>query len=70
MSRLSKPPAIPWDEWLDGSIWRLRRGEDFDVSAPTIQKRAHPAAQSRGLRVQTSVEDDDTIVLRAYVRDK
>ena len=56
----------PWDEWLDGSVWRIRRGEDFEVSIVAIRSAVHQAAARRGHKVETATEDEDTLVLRAY----
>lgn len=54
--------GYPWEDWLQG-IWRLRKGEDFDVDVHKFQKVAHHAARARGLKVKTHVEDESTILI-------
>lgn len=55
-----KPPKYPWDEWLDGSIWRLVRGRvpdeengevgfegDFVVKPDKMRQYARNASRRR-----------------------
>lgn len=59
--------AYPWDEWMDGTVWKLVRGEDFDCPARTFQTRAHMAARHRGdIKFRTNTIDENTIVIQAY----
>lgn len=48
--RAGRPPTYPWAEWMDGSAWRIVRGEDFEVEAVTmaamIRNRARDARTS------------------------
>jgi hypothetical protein len=43
--RAGRPPKYPWDEWEDGSAWRITRGEHFEIPpsnmAAVIRSRAH-----------------------------
>lgn len=55
----------PWDEWLDGSAWRLMAGTDFKVQIASIRKAAMVAAHARDLKVHTAVEGD-TVIIQAY----
>lgn len=43
----------PWDEWLDGSAWELRQGEDFSVSVSSMKSQATIRAKKRGLGLHT-----------------
>jgi hypothetical protein len=61
----------PWDQWLDGRIHRLRRGDvvdedHFTCAAATLQTQVHTAAHARGKLARVKVEDKDTVVLIAY----
>ena len=52
--RLENFPAAtgaryPWDEWLDGSVWQLIRGEDFTAKASTFRTNAQLQAKKRGV---------------------
>lgn len=55
----------PWDDWADGRIWKLRRGEDFDANPDQFRNRLYSQAKKRGLEARTSktVEEDGTEVL-------
>lgn len=44
----------PWDEWLDGSVWELARGEDYESSASVVIA-ARVAAAIRGKRVRSHI---------------
>jgi hypothetical protein len=42
----------PWDQWLDGRVWLLEKGEDFRISVPSMQSSVTNAARARGLKVK------------------
>jgi hypothetical protein len=46
-----RPTLYPWHVWLDGKVWRLQRGVDFDIAPKSIQTIARRAAAQRDLRV-------------------
>lgn len=50
--------VYPWDDWLDGGVWELRRGEDFTISAANFQSSAYTSARSRGKTVTVRVRGD------------
>lgn len=54
----------PWDEWLDGSVWRLIEGEDFSTSPKAFMRAANAAGARRGLTVQTT-SDGPAVVIQA-----
>ena len=43
----------PLELWMDGSIWEIVRGEDFEGTPRHMQARLHHYASHRGYRVQT-----------------
>jgi hypothetical protein len=43
----------PWNEWLDGQVWRLEHGEDFQAKSRTFVQNARAQAKRRGGRVKT-----------------
>lgn len=56
--RLDSFPApvgarYPWDEWLDGSVWELVRGDDFSSRTSTLRANAQIQAKKRGGRVRS-----------------
>jgi hypothetical protein len=42
---VSEKATYPWDEWLDGDIWELRQGEDFE---------GHPLMMERIIRTRAT----------------
>ena len=55
---LSSEPRYPWDEWLDGSVWELEKGRDFNSKVPTFRANAQTQARKRGRSVRTRLLDD------------
>jgi hypothetical protein len=57
-----------WDSILDGKIWSLTQGEDFDndVTAKTFVGAVARQANTRELRVKRDIsKDGKTVVLQA-----
>jgi hypothetical protein len=68
---LSNAARYPWDEYLDGSVWELTRGEDFDCSLRSIQGAARNQASRRNgsLRMRTRrANDGREVVVMQFVR--
>jgi hypothetical protein len=63
-------PALPsqarhdWPKLLNGEIWQLRRGEDFQGKAKTFVQNARAQAKRRGGAVRTRLVDEETVVLQ------
>jgi hypothetical protein len=62
-ARLDTFPAAaaaryPWDQWLDGSPWALKQGEDFDAKPATVRSNARIQAEKRGGTVRTCLLDE------------
>lgn len=53
----------PWDEWLEGSVWRLHGGEDFFIDVRNMQKMAGAAARMRNGRCRTLIEDNKNLLI-------
>jgi hypothetical protein len=60
----------PWDELLNGDVWELVSGDDFQSRPATVISNARNQARRRGGRVRTRlfVEDGRTRVVLQYVR--
>lgn len=67
-ARAGRPDKYPWDEWLDGSVWKLTKADDFPgVKAETMRTAAQAAAQKRDLKVRTSVQDEgEAVIVQSY----
>ena len=64
----SRRNKYPWDKWFDGSVWRLTRGQDFQVSLDGFRGAAGQAAKRHGVRITTRKVADNTLLLQA-IRD-
>jgi hypothetical protein len=53
-----RKPIYPWHEWMNGTAWRIRRGEDFDVSAESMAQHIRNRARDRGLSAHARLTDD------------
>lgn len=53
-----RPALYPWDEWLDGSAWRIRRGEDFTVAPESMATQIRNTARDRGGRARARLTPD------------
>lgn len=59
----------PWDEWLDGNVWELRQGEDFDCKPVSMKTTAQAAGRTRGLSVHVSC-GERTVLIQAIEKRK
>lgn len=59
----------PWEEWLDGRIWELKRGNDFNGKAKAMVEQARLRCFREGLRLRGQVLDENTIRIQA-IRDE
>lgn len=64
--RPGRAQRYPWAEWMDGSAWRIKRGVDFDSAAPAMRSVITAAASRRGVRVKTTVPDDETVEFQFF----
>src|SRR3954454_17418294 len=49
----------PWTEWTDGSVWEIRRGEDYDASTENMRVNLHMRAESDLKKVRTRKVRDE-----------
>lgn len=56
-----------WDSILDGEIWQLEQGKDFDADPKTFIGAVARQANSRNLRVKRLI-DGKTVTLQAVVK--
>lgn len=46
---------LPWSDWLDGRVWELTQGEDFDEPVEKMRVAARRAANIRNTGITTDV---------------
>jgi hypothetical protein len=44
-----------WNAWLNGEVWQLRQGVDFEVPVRSIAAQTYQAADRRGVTVAVAV---------------
>lgn len=47
----------PWDQWTDGQVWELVRGEDFAPTIRNFRPQCYMVAQRRGMEIRTYAPD-------------
>ena len=48
----SEKIQYPWDQWLDGDIWQLTHGEDFQTHPLMMERIIRTRATTRGAKVR------------------
>lgn len=48
----------PWHQWMDGSVWKLEQGVDFEGSLKTMRATVVAHARRHDVAVRTQVERD------------
>lgn len=49
----------PWSQWTDGSVWEIRRGDDYDVATENMRVNLHMKADALARKVRTRKVSDD-----------
>lgn len=53
-----RPAIYPWEQWSDGSGWRITRGVDFAIPASNMAAVIRAYAHRTGQRASARVEGD------------
>jgi hypothetical protein len=51
-------PIYPWAEWMDGSAWRITRGEDFTVSPESMAQHIRERGRRYDVEVTAYLDGD------------
>jgi hypothetical protein len=54
-----------WDTFLDGSIYKLVRGTDFEAKPSSFLTTVRKQADKRKMTVNSQIVDDNTLVIQA-----
>lgn len=57
-----KEAKYDWNKILDGKIYSLKKGEDFDIKPQSFAISAYIAAKKRGLKLLYKVNGDEVVV--------
>jgi hypothetical protein len=62
-----RKPKYDWDKILDGGIYRMQEGVDFECSRTAFRTLAFTTARKRGLYVRIRFEGENALVLQSSV---
>jgi hypothetical protein len=72
LSEFPKPvrrAKYPWDQWLDGSVWELQAGEDYDTTTASMRASASRAAKELGRDIKTQIvrgeDGSESLIIQA-----
>lgn len=51
----------PWNTWLNGKIWQIKQGEDFDCSVTSMYSVLVQTAKRKGLKYKINCTSDSLI---------
>lgn len=66
----AKDEKYGYDEWFDGSVWRLKMYEDFFVQPSSMQSAVYQAARKRNLKVRTHIPTTDDCLYIQVIADE
>lgn len=61
--------SYPWDEWLNGDTWELKRGRDFHVDFKNFRHAAYSHAKYHGFKIRTRVITKDEVLLLQRIEE-
>jgi hypothetical protein len=72
--RLTWPPGpadekYPYEEWFDGSVWRLKMYEDFFVHPKSMQSAIYQSARRKNLKVKTHIPTTCDAIYLQVIKD-
>lgn len=59
----------PWDQWLDGTCWRLEAGTDFSNARELFRRMCHTRARIMGGRAVTRMQGEKHLLVQ-FVREE
>lgn len=59
-----------WDRLLDGSIWRLVQGDDFNCTTESMRKMVYQRAWKKGGSAHTDMSEKGILVIQYYEKDE
>ena len=54
----------PWNEWLDGSWWLIKQGEDYFIKTKSMRKLIYDKKLKWGGPIYTRCVTEDSILLK------
>ncbi len=63
-SKRGNVEGYPYDQWLDGQIWKIIKDTDFNCNVQSMRVNLYNAARSRRIQIRTKTGPDHVIVQR------
>lgn len=60
----------PYDDWFDGSVWKLKMYEDFWVHPRSMQSAIYQSARRKNLKVRTHIPTTADAIYVQVIRDE
>ena len=58
-----------WEEWLDGTVWKAKRGEDYVITTVSFQQRLRSKAAALGIKVRANRDEEDGSVVFQFYKE-
>ena len=58
----TRKAKYPWDEWTNGEIWKVSKGDDFDSEPKTFVQGLYAHAKRHGGKVKVGTLGEDAVV--------
>lgn len=65
-ARTGRPAIYPWEQWLDGSAWRIRKGVDFQIPVTSMAAIIRQRAEREGMWATCRRVQDEAIEFQVY----
>lgn len=60
--RRGRASVHPWDEWADGSAWKITQGEDFTGDLESMRTQLYGKARTLEKTVELVVDKDEKTI--------
>jgi hypothetical protein len=57
-ARKGRASLHPWKDWTDGSVWKIKQGEDFSGKLEPMRVRLYSKARELGKKLEIVVDRD------------
>ncbi len=62
--KVGREAKYPYDQWLDGQIWKLQHMVDFECQPHGLRQSFYAAAKRRGIKVRVSILPNGDVIVQ------
>lgn len=59
----------PWTEWMDGKVWKITHGEDFQCEIENMRQNIYSKAFSNGMKARTTTRLADGVIVFQFITE-